>query len=179
MPINVDWNGLQNQFQQQYSKIGNIREQLFHAQRSFHFHENTETFDFYVTHIRQVATLLGHGEPQVLEVFKNTLPTRLYWVLFPIEDFRQAVETAKRILTKEKIDRQLASQSSSTLFMSIQNGYNSKRVIFDMQDSLDDKIDRFTLMMSKLTAQGNDQNKQFEPKIDQNKWRGQSRNFCD
>ena len=41
------------------------------------------------------------------------LPTRLYWVLFPIEDLRQAVETAKRILTKEKIDRQLAGQSSS------------------------------------------------------------------
>ena len=29
-PINIDWTGLQNQFMQQYSKIGNIREQLFH-----------------------------------------------------------------------------------------------------------------------------------------------------
>ena len=29
--INVDWQGLQNQFRQQYSKIGNTREQLFHA----------------------------------------------------------------------------------------------------------------------------------------------------
>ena len=26
--------------------------------------------------IRQVATLLGYGEPQISEVFKNTLPTR-------------------------------------------------------------------------------------------------------
>ena len=25
-PINVDWNGLQNEFRQQYSKIGNTRE---------------------------------------------------------------------------------------------------------------------------------------------------------
>ena len=30
-PINVDWIGLQNQFRQKYSKIGNTREQLFHA----------------------------------------------------------------------------------------------------------------------------------------------------
>ena len=30
-PINVDWQGLQNQFRQQYSKIYNIREHLFHA----------------------------------------------------------------------------------------------------------------------------------------------------
>ena len=33
-PINVDWEGLQNLFRQQYSKIGNTREQLFHAWRS-------------------------------------------------------------------------------------------------------------------------------------------------
>ena len=58
-----------------------------------------------MTCIIWVATLLGYGEPQILEVFKNILPTKLYWVLFPIEDLRQAVETAKRILTKQKIDR--------------------------------------------------------------------------
>ena len=46
--------------------------------------------------IRQVANLLGYGEPQILEVFKNTLPTKLYWILFPIEDLRQAVDTAKK-----------------------------------------------------------------------------------
>ena len=52
------------------------------------FDDNTETIDAYVTHIRQVATLLGYGEPQILEVFKNTLPTKLYWILFPIDDLR-------------------------------------------------------------------------------------------
>ena len=77
-PTNVDWQGLQNLFRQQYSKIGNIREQLFHAWRSFCFDENTNTIDAYVTCIRQVATFLGYGEPQILEVFKNTLPTKLY-----------------------------------------------------------------------------------------------------
>ena len=96
-----------NLFRQQYSKIGNTREQLFHVWRSFCFDGNTETIDAYLTHIRQVAALLGYGEPQILEVFKNTLPTKLYWILFPIEDLRQAVETAKQILTKEKLDRQL------------------------------------------------------------------------
>ena len=44
-PINVDWQGLQNLFRQQYSKIGNTREQLFHAWRYFSFDENTETID--------------------------------------------------------------------------------------------------------------------------------------
>ena len=76
---------------------------MFHAWRSFSFDENTETIDAYVKHIRQVATLSGYGKPQILEVFKNTFPTNLYWILFPIE-VRQAVETAKRMLTKEKIN---------------------------------------------------------------------------
>ena len=106
-PINADWQELQNLFRQQYSEIGNTREQLFHVWRSFTFDENTESIDTYVTCIRQVAALIGYGEPQNLEVFKNTLPTTLYWILFPIEDLRQAVEIAKGILTKEKLERQL------------------------------------------------------------------------
>ena len=74
---------------------------------------------------------------------------RFYLLLFPIDDLRLAVETAKRILTKEKIDRQLTGQSSST-FMNIRHGYNSVKVVmFDMQDG--------------LTAQGINQNKQFNP----------------
>ena len=105
-PINAEWLGLQNIFRQQYSKIGNTREQLFHAWRSFHFDENVETVDAYMHHTRQVATLLGYQEPQISEVFKNTLLTKLFWVLFPIMDLRQVVKMAKGILIKEKMDRQ-------------------------------------------------------------------------
>ena len=70
------------------------------------FCQQNLTKEYFYIQISQVATLLGYGELQILEVFKNTLPTKLYQVLFPIEDLRQAVETAKRILTKEKLDRQ-------------------------------------------------------------------------
>ena len=138
------WTQLQNLFGQRYSKLGNTCKQLFHAWRSFTFDENTETIDSYVIRMRQVATLLGYGEPQILEVFKNTLPTKLYWVLFPIEDLRQAVETAKRILTKEKIDRQLTGQTSTSPFMNIRDG-TDKRVSFNTRDELGDKIDKLTV----------------------------------
>ena len=106
-PINEDWQGLQNQFRQQYSKIGNTWEQLFHAWGSFYFDKNVEPLYLYVTYIRQVAILLGYGKSQIVEVFKITLPTKLYWVLFSIENLRQVVETAKRILIKDRqmIDR--------------------------------------------------------------------------
>ena len=79
-PIEVDWTGLQECLRQQYSKFGNTREQLFHVWGLFHYDENTETIDAYVNRIKQVAALLNCGEPQILELFKNTLPSKLYWI---------------------------------------------------------------------------------------------------
>ena len=175
-PINVDCQWLQNLFRQQYSKIGNTREQLFHVRRSFSFNENTETLDAFVIHIRQVAAFLGYGEPQILEVFKNTLPTKLYWIPFPIEDLRQVVETAKRILTKEDLDRQLTRQSLSTPFMSIRDGHYRK-VSFDTKEELGDKIDTLAVMIDKLATRDSGTGRQFKPQIYQHRDRGQNRNY--
>ena len=154
--------------------MGNTREQLFHAWRLFNLDENTETIDSYVTQIRQVMTLLGYGEPQVLEVFKNTLPTKLYWILFPIEDLRQAVETAKRILTREMLDKQLIGQTSTSPFMNIRDGIERK-VSFNARDELGDKIDKLTVMMSRLAAKDNYEKRPFKPQI--YKSRGQNRSY--
>ena len=165
---------LQNLFRQSYSKLGNTRRQLFHAWRSFTFDENMETIDSYVIRIRQVASLLGYGEPQILEVFKNTLPTKLYWVLFPIENLRQAVDTAKRILTKEKLDKQLTGQTSTSPFMSIREG-TDKRVSFSDRDELGDKKNKLTVVMSKLAATDNHERRPFRPQI--YKSRGQNRSY--
>ena len=174
-PININWDGLQNMFRQQYSKIWNTREQLFHAWRFFNLDENTETIDTYIYHIRQVVTLLWYQEPQILEGFKNTLPTKSYWVLFPTMDLRQVVETAKRILTKEKIDRQLAGQTSSTPFMNVRDGHN-KRVTFDITDDIEQKIDKLMTMMGKLVTEDKGQSKPFKPQVYQsNRCRRQNR----
>ena len=157
-----------------YTTLGNTHEQLFHTWRSFTFDENTETIDSYVIRIRQVTNLLGYGKPQILEVFMNILPTKLYWVLFPIEDLRQAIDTAKRILTKEKLDKQLTGQTSTSPFMSIREG-TDKRVSFNARDELGDKIDKLTIVMSKLAATDNHKRRPFKPQI--YKSRGQNRSY--
>ena len=168
------WAQLQNLFRQRYLKLGNTHEQLFHAWRSFTFNENTKTIDSYVIRIRQVPNLLEYGEPQILGLFKNTLATKLYWILFPIEDLRQAVDTAKRILTKEKLDKQLTGQMSTSPFMSIREGID-KRVLLDTRDELGDKIDKLTVVMSKLAAIDNHERRPFKPQI--YKSRGQNRSY--
>ena len=168
------WAQLQNLFRQRYLKLGNIHKQLFHAWRSFTFDENTETIDSYVIRIRQVANLLGYVELQILEVFKNTLPTKLYWILFLIEDLRQAVDTAKRILTKEKLDKQLTGQTSTSPFMSIREE-TVKRVSFNTREELGDRIDKLTVVMSKIVATDSHKRRLFKPQI--YKSRGQNRSY--
>ena len=109
-------------------------------------------------------------------MFKNTLPTKLYWILFPIEDLKQAVETAKRILPKERLDRQLTRQSLSTPFMSIRDGDNRK-VTFDTKEELGDKIDKLAVMIGKLVTRDSETGRQLKPEIHQSRGRGQNRNY--
>ena len=88
--------------------------------RSFQYDENLDTIDSHISKIKQVAALLNYGEPQILELFKNTLPSKLYWILFPINNLRDVVDAVKRVLTKEKLDNQLSGQDfASTAFMKI------------------------------------------------------------
>ena len=101
------------------------KEQLFHAWKSFHYDKNTETIDSYVSRIKQVAELLNYGEPQILESFKNTLLSKLYWILFSINNLRDAVDAMKRVLTKEKIDKN-CQDNLAPLLLSIQKEENNR-----------------------------------------------------
>ena len=109
-------------------------------------------------------------------MFKNTLPTKLYWILFLIEDLRQVVETAKRILTTERLDKQLTEQTSTSSFMNIREGTNRK-VSLDTRDELGDKIDKLTVMLGRLTAKDNHKKRPFKLQKYQGRGRGQNRNF--
>ena len=146
--------------------------------RSFHYDENTETLHAYVTRIRQVAALLGYGEPQILEVFKNTLPNILYWIVFSVEDLRQALETAKRFLTKEKVDRQLSGPLAAIEpFIKVSDNYKSyskKEISFNASET-NDKIDKLTSLVSKMKVQMDRCDIQCKPQIYKSKRRGQNR----
>ena len=76
--------------------------------------------------------------------------------MFPIEDLRQAVDTAERILTKEKLDKQLTGKTSISPFMSIREGINRK-VSFDTRDKLRDKIDTSTVMLGRRATKDNNE----------------------
>ena len=117
-PLDNDWPDLQNKFRWQYSKICNTSKQLFHAWRTFKFDKNADMIDSYVLRMSQVAAMLNYGEMQILENFKKNLPYQVYLTLINVNNLRDAIDLAKRVLMKEKLDRQLTGQSS-TPFMRI------------------------------------------------------------
>ena len=81
---------------------------------------------------------------------------------------------AKRILTKEKLDKQLTGQTSTSPFMSIREETN-RNVSFDTRDELGDKIDKLTVMLGRLAAKDYHGKRPFKPQIYQGG--GQNRNF--
>ena len=182
--LDNDWPTLQNKFRWQYSKIGNTPEQLFHAWRTFNLDENTDSIDSYVLRMSQVVAMLNYGEMQILENFKNTLPYRLYSTLINVNNLRDAIDLAKRVLTKEKLDRQLTGQSS-TPFMKATNNSDShspqnqqkKGVTFDAMETLErnsDCIDRLTTLVSDLTMTMDRKWPQYKPKIYQGRPQNQN-----
>ena len=96
--------------------------------------------------------------------------------MFPIEDLRQAPETAKRILTKEKLDKQLTGQTSASPFLSIREGAN-RRVSFDTRDGLGAKIDKLTAMLGRLAAKDSIEKRPFKPQIYQSRGKAQNRSY--
>ena len=175
---------MQEHFRHQYSKFGNTREQCFHVWRSFQFDEATDTIDGYIHKVKQVAALLNYGEPQILELFENTLPSRLYYLLYQIDNLNAVIETAKRILTKEKIDKQKTGQSSNTPFMKAsqeKSKKSEKGVSFGTLESKETidrhstSIDKLTSLVNKLDMKFDRQEAQHRPAVYQNRNRGHGR----
>ena len=173
--LDNDWPALWNKFRWQYSKIGNTPEQLFHAWRTLKFDENTDSIDSKVLRMSQVTAMLNYGKMQILENFKNTLPYRLYSTLINVNNLRDAIDLAKRVLTKEKLDRQLTGQSSTPVMKATSNGdshspqsHPKKGVTFDAMETLErnsDCIDRLTSLVSDLKMTMDRKQPQYKPKI--------------
>ena len=105
---------------------------------------------------------------------KTPYHQKLYWILFPIDDLRQAVDTAKRILTKEKLDKQLTGQTSTSPFMNVRDR-TERKVSFNTRDELGDKVDKLTVVMSRLATKDSHEKRPLKPQI--YKSRGQNRSY--
>ena len=103
------------------------------------------------------------------------MPNRLYWVLFPVDNLHEAVETAKRFLTKEKIDTQMTGQSL-TPFMKLTDK-KRKTVSFDTRDVLErnsENMEWMIALMDKMYIKLDQKEAPYKPQIYQKGGRGQN-----
>ena len=144
------------------------------------FDEATNMIDGYIQKVKQVAALLDYGEQQILELFKSTLPSRLYYMLYQIDDLRVVVETAKRLLTKEQMDKK-AGQSSATPFIQVNQGSSKnkdkteKKVSFSTVEAMErttDSIERLASLMDKMDTKLDRREDQYRPRVYQGRSRG-------
>ena len=68
------------------------------------------------------------------------------------------------MLTKEKLDKQLAGQTSSTSFLGMRDSQN-KRVSFSVYDDLEYKIEKLMVMMDKLVTKDSVGTRPFKPQV--------------
>ena len=133
----------------------------------------------------QVAAMLNYGEMQILENFKNTLPYQLYLTLINVTNLRDAIDLTERVLTKEKLDRQLTGQSS-TPFMRVTSNdnysmptSNKRGVTFDAMETLERNsncIDKLTSLVGAMKMMIDKKQSPYKPKIYQGRSGNQNRN---
>ena len=127
--------------------------------------------------------LLNYGKPQILELFKNTLPSRLYYMLYQKDNLRVVVETAIRLLTKEQMDKK-AGQATSIPFMQVSQGNSTnkdktekseKKVSFSAVEAIERttySIERLASLMDKMDTKLDRRKDQYRPRVYQGRGRG-------
>ena len=94
------------------------------------------------------------------------MPSKLYWILFSINNLRDAVDAAKRVLTKEKIDRQLSGQSGTTTpFMKVGEIQHSSKTVSFNAHMIREQLESLTYMVYKISIHKEDNNRPFKPQI--------------
>ena len=92
-----------------------------------------------------------------MRLFKNTLPNKLYWILFPINNLREAVDTAKRVLNKEKLYKQ---------HISIHENERCQKMMKPKD------LEAVTSMMYNMSLQRGKTKRPFKPQVYQRRGRG-------
>ena len=102
-----------------------------------------------------------------------------------VNNLRDAIDLAKRVLTKKKIDRQLTGQAS-TPFMRVTSNdnysaptSNKRGLTFDVMETLErnsDCIDKLTSLVSAMKMMIDKKQSPYKPKIYQGRSRNQNRN---
>ena len=118
------------------------------------------------------------GDPFAMMKDEDTLDSyilsKLYWILFPVNNLREVIDTAKRVMNKEKLDKQLTGQAYNiSPFMKLGDDMHSgQQRMLKPQD-----LEAISSMMYNVSLQQSKTGKPFKPKVYQRRGRGQRQGY--
>ena len=155
MPI--AWNELQQQFSRYFSTQGRSIKHLHDKWRNFSFTPGQDDIEAYIRDIKEAAHQLNCNDEAMLHLIKATMPAEIYGTLYNQNDLNVVITMVKDIYAKkpESTNHSGATGGSSAPFtlMKAPNG-TSKRVHFQADESLSDRIDRLTDTLYRMDMDG-------------------------
>ena len=169
------WNELQQQFSRYFSTQGRSIKHLHDKWRNFSFTPGQDDIEAYIRDIKEVAHQLNYNDEAVLHLIKATMPAKIYGTLYNQNDLNVVITMVKDIYAKksESANPTGATGGSSAPFTLIKapNG-SSKRVHFQADESLSDRIDRLTDTLYRMDMDGKSVRKPYKPYITGPRCRG-------
>ena len=173
MPI--AWNELQQQFSRYFSTQGRSIKHLHDKWRNFSFTPGQDDIEAYIRDIKEAAHQLNYNDEAVLHLIKATMPAEIYGTLYNQNDLNVVITMVKDIYAKkpESANQSGATGGSSAPFTLIKapNG-TSKRVHFQADESLSDRIDRLTDTLYCMDVDSKPVRKPYKPYITSPRCRG-------
>ena len=171
----IAWNDLQQRFSRYFSTQGRSIKHLHDKWRNFSFTPGQDDIEAYIRDVKEAAHQLNYNDEVILHLIKATMPSEIYGTLYNQNDLNTVITMVKDIYAKkpEVANPPSATGGANAPFTLIKapNGIN-KRVHFQGDESLSDRIDRLTDVLFRMDMGGKPNKKPYKPYITNPRRRG-------
>ena len=160
----IVWNDLQQRFSRYFSTQGRSIKHLHDKWRNSSFTPGQDDIEAYIRDVKEAAHQLNYNDEAILHLIKATMPSEIYSTLYNQYDLNTVVTMVKDTYAKkpEVANPPVATGGATAPFTLIKapNGTN-KRVHFQGDESLSDRIDRLTNMLYRMDMDGKPNKKPY------------------
>ena len=153
----IAWNDLQQWLSRYFSTQGRSIKHLHDKWRNFFFTPSQDDIEAYIRDVKEAAHQLNDNDETILHLIKVTIPSEIYSTLYNQHDLNMVITMVKDIYAKkpEAANPPAATGGATAPFTLIKapNGTN-KRVHFQGDESLSDRIDRLTDILYRMDMDG-------------------------
>ena len=171
----IAWNDLQQWFTRYFTTQGRSIKHLHDKWRNFSFTPGQDDIEAYIRDVKEAAHQLNYNDEVILHLIKATMPSEIYGTLYNQHNLNMVITMVKDIYAKkpEAANPPAATGGATAPFTLIKasNGIN-KRVHFQGNESLSDRIDRLTDILYRMDNDGKPNKKPYKLYITNPRRRG-------